>query len=522
MANYIFSVDGPETGTVGQNESALVYDLDFFDTTDTVTAQSPATLEFDINGDIDLDLTGYPGITGFSKVIARSETGGVHLTIGEDFRVSNALLGFSVIASSGADSTIVLDASTLIGGVRLDAQSDGNNVLIGGAGRDVLTSGAGADQFDGRDGFDTVDYSHSSAGVRVDLLADIGTGGDAQGDTYTSVEGVVGSAFADRLVVGAVHEIVDGGDGNDVLISADGEYNGSNVLAGGEGDDVVIPGTSINKCWGGAGIDQLNLQRFGQGVAVDLLNNDQYEDRFVEFENVFGGAGNDRFYGNAGANVLEGAGGNDALNGRGGSDVLRGGAGADQLNGGSGDGSDTVSYFLSSMGVTVNLATGTGHGGDAEGDTLTGFEILSGSQGNDHLTGDALANTLQGWNGNDVLEGGIGKDVLTGGAGADRFVFTTIGDSLYGANADRITDFSHAQGDKIDLSAIDLGPYSEFYFIGQRAYSIPGHAGAVELRFAFTSPTTTTIAGDLDGDAVSDFHIVLSGHINLVESDFIL
>jgi len=525
MANYVFSVDGAETGTIGPNETAFVYNLDFFDTSDTVGTSMPyayGTLDFEIGGAIDLDLTGYAGITGFSTVMARSATGGVHLSIGEDFRASNAGLGFSVIASSGADSTVVLDASALTGGVSLEAQSDGNNVLIGGAGRDVLTSGAGADQFDGRDGFDTVDYSHSSAGVRVDLPAGVGIGGDAQGDTYASVEGVVGSAFADRLVVGAVHEIVDGGSGNDVLMSGDGNYKGSNVLAGNGGDDVVIPGTSINKCWGGEGIDQLNLQRFAEGVAVDLLKNDQYEDRFVEFENVSGGAGNDSFYGTAGANVLEGVGGNDYLLGRGGSDVLRGGAGADHMDGGNGDGSDTVSYYLSSIGVTVNLATGTGHGGDAEGDTLTGFEILSGSQGNDQLTGDVFANTLQGWNGDDVLAGGIGKDVLTGGAGADRFVFTTIGDSLYGANADRITDFSRAQGDKIDLSAVFSGPVSEFEFIGQRTYSIPEHFAGPELRFAFTSPNTTTIAGDLDGDAVSDFHIVLSGYVHLVGSDFIL
>ncbi|MGL4962777.1 MAG: calcium-binding protein [Inquilinus sp.] len=407
---------------------------------------------------------------------------------------------------------------------RICSRSDGNNVLIGGAYRDVLTGGAGVDQFDGRGGFDTVDYRHSSAGVRVDLQVGSGTGGDAQGDRYTNVECVTGSAFADRLVVGIVHEIVNGGDGNDLLISANGAYDGSNILAGGGGDDVVIPGTSINRCWGGPGIDQLNLQNFSNGVSVDLVDRDPtaFGPQFEGFENLYGSAGRDGFFGDAGANVLEGAGGDDGLYGLGGSDVLRGGAGADKMNGGGGDGSDTVSYYLSSIGVTVDLATGTGHGGDAEGDTLTGFEILSGSQGNDVLTGDVFANTLQGWYGTDVLEGGIGKDVLTGGDLADRFVFKSAGDSLTGANADRITDFSHAEGDKIDLSEVYSGPFSEFYFIGQRAYSIPGQAGAVELRYAFTSPNTTTIAGDLDGDAVSDFHIVLSGYVYLRGNDFVL
>ena len=57
---------------------------------------------------------------------------------------------------------------------------------------------------------------------------------------------------------------------------------------------------------------------------------------------------------------------------------LHGGAGADTLDGGEGD--DHVGYWGSDAGVTVNLATGTGQGGDAEGDTLTGIENLIGER----------------------------------------------------------------------------------------------------------------------------------------------
>ncbi len=275
---------------------------------------------------------------------------------------------------------------------------------------------------------------------------------------------------------------------------------------------------------GGNGSDTASYYLSSIGVSVDLATGvghggDAEGDTLTGFEILSGSQGDDHLAGDALANTLqgwngndeiagaggndtvEGGDGNDSLSGDTGADVLRGGAGADQLNGG--DGSDTVSYYFSSIGVTVDLATGTGHGGDAEGDTLTGFEILTGSQGNDSLTGDALANTLQGWNGNDVLEGGIGKDALTGGAGADRFVFSAISDSLTGVNADRITDFSHAQGDKIDLSAIDAGTGvagdQAFTFIGSGLYT--HHAG--ELRFAFTSPGITTIAGDVNGDGAS-------------------
>jgi Ca2+-binding RTX toxin-like protein len=128
---------------------------------------------------------------------------------------------------------------------------------------------------------------------------------------------------------------------------------------------------------------------------------------------------------------------------------------------------------------------------------------------------------LQGWNGNDVLTGADGKDTLTGGAGADRFAYGSAAESTVGANADRITDFSHAQGDKIDLSAIDassvLAGNQAFSFIGTALYT--GVAG--QLRYAVAGGVTT-IAGDINGDGTSDFHIQLTGAIGLVAGDFTL
>jgi hypothetical protein len=88
---------------------------------------------------------------------------------------------------------------------------------------------------------------------------------------------------------------------------------------------------------------------------------------------------------------------------------------------------------------------------------------------------------------------------------------------VIGANADRITDFSHAQGDRIDLAAIVAGDQA-FSFIGAGLFT--GVAG--QLRFAFTSPGITTVAGDINGDKVSDFHITLTGTIHLVTADFVL
>ena len=96
---------------------------------------------------------------------------------------------------------------------------------------------------------------------------------------------------------------------------------------------------------------------------------------------------------------------------------------------------------------------GTGQGGDAEGDTLTGIEWLSGSDYGDHLAGDDGDNglngdggddTLDGGAGNDWLDGGAGEDMLTGGEGTDNFVF---------GDGDTVTDFEDGS-DLINLHAL--------------------------------------------------------------------
>ena len=111
----------------------------------------------------------------------------------------------------------------------------------------------------------------------------------------------------------------------------------------------------------------------------------------------------------------------DNINGNGGNDVVRGGAGSDTLSGGGGD--DIVSYAGSALGVTINLATDSASGGDASGDTIQGFEGVTGGNGSDVLTGDDDDNAISGSAGNDSIFGGLGADVLNGGSGNDTFTY---------------------------------------------------------------------------------------------------
>jgi Ca2+-binding RTX toxin-like protein len=124
--------------------------------------------------------------------------------------------------------------------------------------------------------------------------------------------------------------------------------------------------------------------------------------------------------GTNGGDTLYGTGGSDQLNGLNGNDSLKGFGGADRLDGGAGI--DTVSYGDSSAGVAVNLATGRGFGGSAEGDTLISIENVFGSNFNDTIIGTPdwhNNNKFYGGEGNDVLKGGGGDDYLDGDNGND-------------------------------------------------------------------------------------------------------
>ncbi|WP_225770489.1 hypothetical protein [Inquilinus sp. Marseille-Q2685] len=91
------------------------------------------------------------------------------------------------------------------------------------------------------------------------------------------------------------------------------------------------------------------------------------------------------FDGTDGDDIIRGSQEDDRIRGLGGNDTLNGLGGADILDGG--DGSDIVSYFDSAAGVRVNLATGTGSGGTATGDTLVSIERVHGSAHADTLIG---------------------------------------------------------------------------------------------------------------------------------------
>lgn len=239
------------------------------------------------------------------------------------------------------------------------------------------------------------------------------SGGWGSADDLTNhlIENVIGGDGGDTLGGNEADNHLQGMRGDDTLRGYEGNDTldggvGNDNLDGGVGNDILIGGAGADILTGGDGFDTASYSKSSAAVNVNLATGtgsggDAEGDHLSGIENIDGSAYNDTLIGDTGDNTL------------------LGGAGADVLVGG--DGYDTASYSTS-LAVNVNLATGIGLGGDAEGDHLSGIEHIYGSRLDDTLTADSLGDTLDGNAGNDVLTGGAGNDTLNGGRGDDVFM----------------------------------------------------------------------------------------------------
>ncbi|OYU48932.1 MAG: hypothetical protein CFE31_10930 [Rhizobiales bacterium PAR1] len=191
---------------------------------------------------------------------------------------ANALVGTAENDTiNGLDGNDLLNGGdgndTINGGNGLDTLNGGNgdDVLNGGAGFDNLYGGAGADVLDGGSNIDYADYSGETADLTINLSTGTGSGGEAAGDTYISIEGVVGSSGNDTIIGTTNYEEFIGGDGNDTFIT-----NGSgDIVLGDAGNDTMIVDASSLVLDhpildGGSGSDTLSLTGTGTITAADL------------------------------------------------------------------------------------------------------------------------------------------------------------------------------------------------------------------------------------------------------------
>jgi len=298
------------------------------------------------------------------------------------------------------------------------------NVISGGAGNDTLIGDGGATNLIVNGSFETAvvgDNSNQLFNAVTGWTADTGQI-QIKGDGYGGQYADEGTQFADLDAdtgVDSFHQDIQTTNGQSYQLSFDAEGRSG----------YATTTQTVNVYWNGALIDSFDPSGTSYQTHTYSVVGTGGLDRLTFAESS---ADNDTI-GAAIDNVTLFATGNDTLDGGAGNDTLIGGTGADTLIGGSGI--DTADYSTSANGVNVNLATNVNTGGDAQGDSLTGFENVTGSNYNDTLTGDGNDNTLTGGAGDDTLVGGDGNDTLIGGAGNDTLVGGTGSDTADYSNS---------------------------------------------------------------------------------------
>ena len=423
----------------------------------------------------------------------------------------------------------------LFGGLGADILNGGpgNDSLWGGAGQDAVNGGAGHDmiyvQFDPGETATTADTVNGGAGndtvsfekwvdeeddTVVLILPNTTTDITTTVPNFWSIENIIGSAEDDMLT------------GNDA----------DNIIEGGDGDDVLNPGS--------AGNDTVSYRGSDRAVDVDLSDTTSTsrssgghaggDDIQGDFENIIGSAHDDDLMGDAAAahgNIIEGLAGGDELHG-GDADVTAANQTLANLNAllvnGATDLRDTLSYMSSSAGVTVNLATSSASGGDAEGDEIETFDVdsynhddettesidaefstfenITGSAHRDLLTGDDRENILKGGAGDDVLRGSKSDDTLEGGPGADTLDGGHTRMSATDAS-DKYTDTASYAGALAGVTVdIDAGAGTGGDAMGDTFTSIERYLGSANDDLFIASEYADTVDGSTHaGDDVDAF-----------------
>ena len=231
---------------------------------------------------------------------------------------------------------------------------------------------------------------------------------------------------------------------NNTLADADGIgtlnyqwYANGSAISGATASTLVLGAAQIDKAIS-VHASYTDLHGHYESVtsaATGLVGSDPYQGTAGN-DTIFGSAGDEMIYGYAGHDTLDGGAGNDTLDGGTGDDTLIGGGGNDTLYGG--DGIDTADYSGAQAGISVDLSLGTavsteGHDEAGTGtDTLSGIENIVSGAYDDILTGNSLANRIEGGDGADTIYGLAGNDILYGGSGSDTLYGGADNDSLFG------------------------------------------------------------------------------------------
>ena len=200
----------------------------------------------------------------------------------------------------------VLTSAAFLFGLDDDHADTGPNVLTGTTAPDTFTATAVADIYNGGENIgdvDTVDYINSPFGISVNLTNDgAESGGFAEGDefvgrvtifgeggpiTVNDIENILGSPYADTIIVDENDNFVSGRGGNDRIEGRGGNDvihggPGRDILRGGAGNDHLHTGADgeDTAMWGGSGQDTFVIEgdgvhwiydfNYGEGDQIDV------------------------------------------------------------------------------------------------------------------------------------------------------------------------------------------------------------------------------------------------------------
>ena len=258
------------------------------------------------------------GGNGFDTLDYSDSTGRILVNLEQDFVYRY---------NPGQDSTTstVLGIDKVIGGSGSDEfrGTVGSDHFVGGGSTDQFYLDEGADTYEGGSGNDWL-YAKGDD-MLIDLEAGTGSGGVAEGDSYSSIE---------SIFVYQSQNVDLTGSGADNLFSIQGSTTGDIDIDAGEGDDTVYLGFSQNHPTkfethdssvfdGGLGSDTIDTGGTASAdVVIDLEGGRYYEVgnsgddiTLISFENATGGAGDDI--------LIDAAETDSVLEGRSGADIFR-------------------------------------------------------------------------------------------------------------------------------------------------------------------------------------------------------
>jgi Ca2+-binding RTX toxin-like protein len=371
------------------------------------------------------------GQSGFDRAIYLDATGSitVDMTAGT---VSGPGVGNDTLvrieAIQGSNFADHYSASGFAGNSGVPGTPIGFNSFEGMGGDDVIVGTVNSSgQISTR-----ISYLSATAAVVVDIAAGTASGDASVGhDSFTNVNAVIGSAFADVLRgsdnLNGTYEQYEGRAGDD-LIDGRGGYD----FAVYNNDPSTTTGITVNLAAG--------LVTGDATIGIDTLRSVEgvRGTNFADTYDATGFSGSSTNAGSSGTfNNFDGAAGDDTI---------------------IGNGNTRIQYSQSLDGVTVDIAAGTARGtaaGDIARvgtDTFSGVNSVMGSMFADVLLGSANNDTFMGLAGNDLIDGRGGFDsavysnltYTTGGVAVDMASGSVTGDASTGT--DTLRSIESVQG----------------------------------------------------------------------------